>query len=89
MPTFPNEYDMTWLPNFRQHLGSRMWMWLLPYTEEMKGKGFYYPKIPELSMSDLNVLHKDSSKIHNTSLLSFTLKTLPIRNASKSNCSPD
>jgi hypothetical protein len=44
-----------------------MWMWLLPITEEMKGQGFYYPKIPEITMSDLNILHKDSSKVHNTS----------------------
>jgi hypothetical protein len=63
----PNEYDMTWLANFRQHLGSRMWMWLLPITVEMKGQGFYYPKIPEIAMSDLNILLKDSSKVHNTS----------------------
>ena len=58
---------MTWLANFRQVLGSRMWMWLLPITEDMKGQGFYYPKIPEITMSDLNILHKDSSKLHNTS----------------------
>ena len=63
----PNEYDMIWLPNFRQHLGSKMWMWLLPINEEMKGQGFFYPKIPEITMSDLNILLKDASKVHNTS----------------------
>lgn len=42
-------------------------MWLLPIDEDMKGQGFYYPKIPEIAMSDLNILLKDASKIHNTS----------------------
>jgi DHHC palmitoyltransferase len=65
--TIPNEYDMLWLSNFKQVLGSRLWMWPLPITEEMKGQGFYYPKIPEISMSDLNIMLKDTSRAHNTS----------------------
>lgn len=44
-----------------------MWMWLLPISEEMKGQGFYFPKIPEIAMSDLNTLMKDTSRMHNTS----------------------
>ena len=41
---------MLWIANMKQHLGSKMWMWFIPYNEEMKGKGFYYPKIPEITM---------------------------------------
>jgi hypothetical protein len=62
--TTPNEYDMLWLPNFKQVMGSRMWMWPLPFiNEEMKGQGFFYPKIPEITLSDINMLvGKDHSK---------------------------
>jgi hypothetical protein len=58
---------MIWLPNMRQVLGPKMWMWLLPISVEMKGQGFYYPKIPEITMSDLNILLKDASRVHKTS----------------------
>ena len=44
-----------------------MWMWLLPITEDMKGQGFYDPKIPEITMGDLNILLNDASRVHNTS----------------------
>ena len=38
--TTPNSYDMLWFTNFKQVMGSRMWMWPLPFiTEEMKGQG--------------------------------------------------
>lgn len=65
--SYPNEYDMIWLSNFKQVLGSKMWMWFLPISEEMKGQGFYYPKIPDITISDLNILLKDASRVHNTS----------------------
>ena len=66
--TTPNEYDMLWLPNFKQVMGSRMWMWPLPFiNEEMKGQGFFYPKIPEITMADINMVVKDTSKQHNAS----------------------
>ena len=48
-------------------MGSKLWMWPLPITEEMKGQGFYFPKIPDITMSDLNILLKDASRAHNTS----------------------
>ena len=48
-------------------MGERMWMWFLPIDVEMKGQGFYYPKVPEISMSDINILLKDASRVHNTS----------------------
>lgn len=35
--TVPNEYDMLWLANFKQVLGSKIWKWMLPISEEMKG----------------------------------------------------
>ena len=44
-----------------------MWQWFLPITHEMKGQGFYYPKLPEVTMSDVNLLLKDASKVHGTS----------------------
>ena len=65
--SIPNEYDMTWLTNMRQVFGSRMWMWGLPIAEEMKGEGYYFPKIPELTMADMNLMLKESGKTHNTS----------------------
>ena len=45
-------------------------MWLLPISVEMKGNGFFYPKIPEITMKDMNYLLKDASRVHN---LSFTV----------------
>ena len=27
----PNPYDMLWLPNMKQVLGPRLWMWPLPF----------------------------------------------------------
>ena len=48
-------------------------MWLLPISVEMKGKGFYYPQIPEITMADLNFLHKESSRAHNST---FTVDEL-------------
>lgn len=65
--SYPNEYDMLWLSNAKQVLGSKMWMWLLPIREEMKGQGFYYPKVPDITISDMNILLKDASRVHNTS----------------------
>lgn len=65
--SYPNEYDMIWLSNMKQVLGSRIWLWLLPISQEMKGQGFYFPKLPEISMGDMNLLLKDASRVHNTS----------------------
>ena len=61
--TSPNEYDMLWLPNMRQVLGKRMWQWLIPGVgEEMKGQGFFFPKIPEVTIADMNLVVKDTDK---------------------------
>jgi len=61
--TVPNEYDMLWLPNMRQVLGKHMWQWLIPgIGEEMKGQGFFFPKIPEITMADMNLILKDTDK---------------------------
>ena len=48
-------------------MGRKMWIWLLPIAHEMKGQGLYYPKVPEITMSDLNILLKDASRVHGTS----------------------
>ena len=42
-------------------------MWPLPISEEMKGQGFYFPKIPELSTQDISIMLKDTSRVHKTS----------------------
>lgn len=68
---------MIWLPNIKQVLGPHMWMWFLPITVEMKGKGFYYPRIPEITMSDLNILLKDVSRVHGTSFTINDFETDP------------
>ncbi len=45
-----------------------MWQWLIPGVgEEMKGQGFFFPKIPEFTMADTNLLLKDTSRGQNTS----------------------
>ncbi len=76
--TVPNEFDMLWLPNFKQIMGSRIWMWPLPFIkQEMKGQGFFYPKIPEITMSDMNILLKDTSKTTNTSFASNEFESDP------------
>lgn len=52
--------DMLWLPNMKQVLGKSMWMWFLPFQTEMKGQGFYFPRIPEVSESDIKASNKDA-----------------------------
>lgn len=64
--TTPNEYDMLWLTNMKQVMGSKMWMWPLPFVnEEMKGQGYFYPKIPDVNMSDMNNILKESARAEN------------------------
>ena len=58
---------MLWLPNMRQVFGDHIWMWPLPISKDMKGEGLYFPRIPEITMSDLNILLKDATRTHNTS----------------------
>lgn len=66
--TVPNEYDMLWLPNMRQVLGKKMWQWLIPgIGEEMKGQGYFFPKIPEITMADMHLILKDTDKSHTPS----------------------
>ena len=65
--TTPNQYDMLWLTNLKQVMGSRIWMWPLPFiNEEMKGQGFFFPKIPEITMADMNLIIKDTDKGQNS-----------------------
>jgi len=44
----PNEYDMLWLPNFKQVLGPSIWMWPFPHTPKLNGEGLTFPKIPDV-----------------------------------------
>lgn len=48
-----NIYDRLWLNNFTDVFGTNIWTWPIPVKHEMEGAGFYYPKIPEFEMSDL------------------------------------
>ena len=33
----PNDYDMLWLNNLKQVLGSHFWLWPLPFGQEHRG----------------------------------------------------
>jgi len=59
----PNEFDMGWLPNMKQVLGPHLWFWFVPLSVEMKGQGFFYPRIPDVASTDINTLMKDSKKL--------------------------
>lgn len=52
----PNEYDMLWLQNMKQVMGSSLWMWPFPFAQEMRGKGLFFPRIPEVSPSQAKML---------------------------------
>lgn len=47
----PNEHDMLWLQNMKQVMGNSLWMWAFPFSQEMRGKGLFFPRIPEVSQS--------------------------------------
>lgn len=49
----PNDYDMLWLPNIKQVMGPNLLLWLVPFAPEMRGEGLYFPKIPEVSGTEL------------------------------------
>jgi hypothetical protein len=35
-------------------------LWFIPfYTPEMKGKGLFFPRIPEVKSKDIGILQKD------------------------------
>lgn len=54
-----NAYDRLWLWNFWDILGDSLWQWPLPIFHEMKGKGMYYPSIPDFDMKDLQLLNEN------------------------------
>lgn len=49
----PNEYDMLWLPNMKQVLGPSLWMWPFPFAPDIKGEGLFFPRLPDVSSTDL------------------------------------
>ena len=56
----PNAYDILWPNNLRQVFGSNILLWGVPfYQPEMKGRGFYFPKIPEVNSQDVGILQRD------------------------------
>ena len=54
----PNPYDMLWLQNMKQILGSKLWMWPFPFAPEMKGNGLFFPKVPDVPEADAVQLQK-------------------------------
>lgn len=52
----PNEYDMLWLQNMKQVMGTSLWMWPFPFQQEMSGKGLYFPRIPEVTPGQARIL---------------------------------
>lgn len=52
----PNDYDMFWLQNVKQVLGSQLWMWPFPFNQEMRGQGLYFPRVPEVTPSQIRAL---------------------------------
>lgn len=52
----PNEHDMLWLQNMRQVLGSQLWMWPFPFSQEMRGKGLFFPRIPEVTSAHIRAM---------------------------------
>jgi palmitoyltransferase len=61
----PNKYDMLPLSNLTQVLGDVIWLWPLPIRHDLKGRGLYYPKIPDVTMSDMNLVGKETSRAQN------------------------
>ena len=58
----PNVYDVLWPNNLRQVLGSNILLWGVPfYQPEMKGRGFYFPRIPEVTSQDIGILQRDGN----------------------------
>ena len=35
-------------------MGNSFWQWPLPIFHEMQGNGFFYPRLPDFDMNDLN-----------------------------------
>ena len=44
---------MLWFNNMKQVMGSKLWMWPFPFAPELKGEGLFFPKIPDVSESDM------------------------------------
>ncbi len=40
----------------KQVLGSQLWMWPFPFSQENRGKGLYFPRIPEVTDSQIKAL---------------------------------
>ena len=47
---------MLWLQNMKQVMGNSLWMWPFPFSQEMRGKGLFFPRIPEVSPSQARML---------------------------------
>lgn len=59
----PNEHDMLWLQNMKQVLGNQLWMWPFPFAQEMRGKGLFFPRIPDVSDSDVRAFNAREGRV--------------------------
>ena len=39
----------------KQVLGSKLWMWPFPFAPEIKGQGLFFPKIPDVTETDIDM----------------------------------
>ncbi len=46
------------LPNMKQVLGPSMWMWPFPFAPHIKGEGIYFPRLPDVSSTNLSNSNK-------------------------------
>ena len=68
---------MLWPSNLEQVFGPYVLLWPMPIRFFDKGKGLYYPKIPEITMGDMNILLKDTSRAYNTNFTTDEFEVNP------------
>ena len=47
---------MLWLQNMKQVLGSQIWLWWFPISHEMRGKGLFFPRVPEVTPAHIRAM---------------------------------
>jgi palmitoyltransferase len=58
----PNVYDVLWPNNIYSVLGKNLLNWLVPFTfNEMEGHGLYYPRIKQVSTSEVGRLSNNGT----------------------------
>lgn len=60
----PHRYDMLPLKNLEEVFGPHWILWPFPIRHQAKGKGLSYPEVPSLTMADINLVGKETSRAH-------------------------